>query len=99
MNGTNAAEKAAQLRAPIQLDGVTVQAKRVVLLNGGGDTATYAVTIGEGRNRQVRRMCAACGLGVVRLKRVAEGALELGSLKPGCWRPLREEELSGLLHD
>ena len=42
-----------------------------------------AVTIHEGKNRQVRRMCAQCGLTVKRLRRVREGALELGDLPPG----------------
>ena len=50
------------------------------------------VTIHEGRNRQVRRMCAAVGLEVRRLVRVSEGELSLGSLPPGRWRRLTPEE-------
>lgn len=52
------------------------------------------VTIHEGRNRQVRRMCAAAGLEVRRLVRVAEGELSLGTLQTGRWRRLTPEETS-----
>ena len=52
------------------------------------------VTIHEGRNRQVRRMCAAAGLEVRRLVRVAEGELRLGTLQTGRWRRLTPEETS-----
>ena len=55
-----------------------------------------AVTIHEGKNRQVRRMCAACGLTVERLRRVQEHSLELGSLPPGKWRRLTEAEMESL---
>lgn len=51
------------------------------------------VTIHEGRNRQVRRMCAAAGLEVHRLVRVAEGELRLGALQTGRWRRLTPEEM------
>ena len=51
------------------------------------------MTIREGKNRQIRRMCALCGLEVRRLKRIREGALRLDrSLRPGQWRPLTGEE-------
>ena len=55
-----------------------------------------AVTIHEGKNRQVRRMCAACGLEVTRLRRVREHTLELGDLPSGKWRFLTAEELAAL---
>ena len=47
-------------------------------------------------NRQIRRMCAAAGLEVLRLRRIAEGPLQLGTLAPGAWRPLTEAELAAL---
>lgn len=55
------------------------------------------VTIHEGRNRQVRKMCAAAGLEVRRLVRIAEGELSLGGLQTGKWRRLTSEELDWLL--
>ena len=60
------------------------------------DGARLFITIHEGRNRQVRRMCEQLGWKVTRLRRVSEGSLKLGELKTGCWRPLTEEELAGL---
>lgn len=54
------------------------------------------ITIQEGRNRQVRRMCEAVGLEVARLKRVSVGPLKLGMLPPGEWRQLKPSELIAL---
>jgi 23S rRNA pseudouridine2605 synthase len=61
--------------------------------------AILDVTIHEGRNRQVRRMCQAAGLEVARLKRIAEGGLRIGELKPGAWRYLEPRELELLLQE
>lgn len=83
------------LRGPLSLDGVPLHPAQVKIL----DVGVLSVTIHEGRNRQVRRMCAAAGLKVRRLRRVREGSLTLGNLKVGCWRPLTAEELSHLLED
>ncbi|MDR2502531.1 MAG: rRNA pseudouridine synthase [Oscillospiraceae bacterium] len=81
------------LRAPITLDdGHTVTAKSVTDCGGG----VLRVIIGEGRNRQVRKMCAESGLEVVRLVRVREGALRLGDLPEGAWRYLTPGELAAL---
>ena len=55
-----------------------------------------AVTIHEGRNRQVRRLCALAGLRVLRLVRVAEGELRLGTLAPRRWRELTDAEVAYL---
>lgn len=55
-----------------------------------------SVTIHEGRNRQVRRMCAAVGLFVVRLRRIRYGNLTLGGLQPGEYRLLSKEEAQAL---
>ena len=52
------------------------------------------VTIHEGRNRQVRRMCAAAGMTVQRLLRISEGPLQLADLPKGKWRYLTQQELS-----
>ena len=54
------------------------------------------ITICEGRNRQIRKMCAAAGLEVRRLTRISEGPIRLGSLPPGKWRELTEEEMTAL---
>ena len=54
------------------------------------------ITLKEGKNREIRRMCEAVGLQVVRLKRNAEGVVKLGMLQPGKYRELTRQELSGL---
>jgi 23S rRNA pseudouridine2605 synthase len=68
--------------------------RNVRLLGRTPDGGNLDVTITEGRNRQVRKMCDAAGLGVVSLRRVAEGGLHLGRLKAGDWRYLTAEEVS-----
>lgn len=88
---------AEELSRPMTLDGQTLRPARVRLLDRSEDRALLSVVIHEGKNRQIRRMCAGCGLTVARLKRVREGCLVLDrSLKPGQWRPLTEEELKRL---
>ena len=75
------------------VDGEPIAPARVHLLRKGKETAELSVTIHEGKNRQVRRMCAHCGLTVTRLKRVREGKLPLDpALAPGQWRPLTAAE-------
>lgn len=59
-------------------------------------TAWLEIVLEEGRNRQVRRMTAAVGLPTLRLVRVAIGPLRLGSLAPGAWRRLSDEEVRAL---
>lgn len=85
------------LRRPMDIDGCTVRALGVDLIQTFPGGALLSVTIGEGRNRQVRKMCAQAGLKVTRLQRVEEGGVQLGDLKTGCWRPLTEEEIRRLL--
>lgn len=80
----------------ITLDGYQIRKPEVALLEADGEKARYSVTIHEGRNRQVRRMCEAAGMEVQRLLRVREGHLELGRLPCGKWRYLTEEEVAKL---
>ena len=84
------------LRRPIELDGYRIRPPKVKLLWADGAKAKLLVTIHEGRNRQIRRMCEAAGMQVTRLRRIGEGTLTLGVLKPGTWRYLTEEELAEL---
>jgi 23S rRNA pseudouridine2605 synthase len=83
-----------RLRIPIVLDGYRIKTPTIALVNAEGTRALLRVTIHEGRNRQVRRMCAAAGLSVLCLKRVSEGSLHLGDLPVGKWRYLSEQEVS-----
>ncbi len=86
----------ALLARPITLDGYQIKKPQIRLIRSEGLKAKFLVTIHEGRNRQVRRMCEAAGMTVTRLRRIREGALELGSLPLGKWRYLTEEEIAGL---
>lgn len=86
----------ALLARPITLDGYPIRKPEVKLARAEGDQAKFFVTIHEGRNRQVRRMCQAAGMTVTRLSRVSEGILQLGQLPKGKWRHLTKEELAGL---
>ncbi len=84
------------LRRPIVLDGYRISPPEVTLLECDGSRAKFRITIHEGRNRQIRRMCQSAGLTVTRLRRIAEGGLQLGTLAPGQWRYLTGEEVAGL---
>ena len=82
-----------RLAAMTMLDGEPIRPAQVHVLRQGRDTAVLSITIHEGKNRQIRRMCAAAGLHVKRLKRVQEHTLKLGDLPEGAWRDLTEQEL------
>lgn len=85
-----------QLSRPVTLDGYTICPPKVKLLRADGQKAKFLVTIHEGRNRQVRRMCEAALMHCTRLRRVKEGKLSLGDLPLGKWRYLTEEEVRNL---
>ncbi len=89
-------DSAAVLSAVRELDGEPVSPAQVTVLSRSGERARLSVVIHEGKNRQIRRMCAQCGLTVRRLRRVQEHTLTLGSLPPGKWRYLTREELDAL---
>ena len=82
-----------QLMEPIVLDGYRIRKPTVKVVSSDGDKAVLLITIHEGRNRQVRRMCSAAGMCVTRLVRVQEGTVKLGDLPSGKWRYLREDEI------
>ena len=84
------------LRQPMELDGYMTHPAEVELVELIPGGAVLAISIHEGRNRQVRKMCEAVGLKLTRLRRVSEAGLELGELKSGQWRYLTEEEIRQL---
>ena len=83
-----------RLSRPIELDGYTIRPPKVKLVRADGRKAEFQITIHEGRNRQVRRMCEAAGMTVTRLKRIQEGKLSLGDLPLGKWRYLTPAEVA-----
>ena len=94
-----APEKLEALAQPIELDGYKIRKPKVRPVRTEQNRAILDVTIHEGRNRQVRRMCQAAGMEVARLLRIAEVGLRLGTLKTGQWRELEPREIELLLKD
>ena len=85
-----------KMSRPIVLDGYRIRPPKVTLLSVREAKAKLRVTIHEGRNRQIRRMCEAAGMLCTRLKRIQEGNLLLGDLPSGHWRYLTPEEIAEL---
>ncbi len=76
-------------------DGFTLPAE-TTLINRSEDESIFEIAIREGRNRQIRRMCAKLGYPIIRLVRVAIGGLQLGEMEPGEWRHLTVREIKAL---
>lgn len=87
---------AGRLAAIRDLEGERIRPARVRELWRDGNKAALSVTIHEGKNRQIRRMCRQAGLAVRRLQRVREHTLTLGDLQVGRWRYLTQQELQML---
>lgn len=87
---------AERLMAITQLDGEPIAPAQAAEVTRHEGQAVLRVTIHQGKNRQVRRMCAQIGLHVVRLQRIQEDSLLLGDLPAGKWRYLTDQELQGL---
>ena len=86
------------LSAPMELDGERLLPAAVRRGRTSGAVSQLSITIRQGKNRQVRRMCAQAGLAVLRLKRIREGGLSLDrTLAPGAWRRLRPQEILQVL--
>lgn len=96
VSGEDIGYAAELLRCPMELDGCALSPAEVNIVDYFGTHAVLDISIHEGRNRQVRRMCELVGLRVTKLVRISEGGLELGDLKPGAWRCLTREEIDML---
>ena len=93
VRGVPSSEALRVLREGVRLeDGTECRPARVRALGTSRAGSWLELVLTEGKNRQVRRMCAAIGHDVLELVRVRIGALELGELPPGQWRRLDEEE-------
>ena len=80
----------------VELDGRKTLPATVSVELDTPERSVMRITIHEGRNRQIRRMCEAVGLEVVRLRRTSIGPVKLGMLKPGTYRELTKAEVNGL---
>lgn len=85
-----------QLAEGVEIDGRKTARATVRIIKDRDQNDWFSIAIHEGRNRQVRRMCEAVSLSVVRLRRVRYGTVSMGSLKPGEYRFLTEAEVKEL---
>lgn len=85
-----------KLQKGVVIDDKKTSPADVRILNHVGDQARVAIIIHEGKNRQVKKMFEAVGCRVEHLKRTAIGALKLGSLQSGQWRPLDKQDFEKL---
>lgn len=77
-------------------DGRETLPANVRIIEKSAGRSVFEITIYEGRNRQIRKMCEEVSLEVIRLKRNAVGSIKLGMLKPGKWRELTDDEVHRL---
>ena len=98
VGGDDLSARIERLSDPVEIDGRMTAPALVETKRLGNGEAELHVTIHEGRNRQIRRLCEHAGLKVRRLCRLREGPLALGDLPVGKWRYLTEEETALLKH-
>ncbi len=96
VKGMPTAEALQRLRSGITLDGRRTAPAQVKKISTTGKNTWIEITIKEGRNLQIRRMCWAVGHPVLKLKRIGYGPIRLGNLKPGFYRDLTRAEMQKL---
>lgn len=89
-------EQLVRLSEGVEIDGKKTLPANVVVKDKQQGRVVILITIKEGRNRQIRKMCEAVGLEVARLRRISIGPLKLGMLKPGTYRELTPDELRAI---
>ena len=99
VEGRATPETAARLTKGVIVDGGRLSAAAATLRKASSKESHLTVTLREGKNREVRRLFAATGHPVTRLRRVQFGGLELGTLAPGKWRPVSAAELREIFPD
>ena len=96
IRGEVSAEALAKLRSPLVIDGYAIQPVKTTIIKKEAGSTTLEMTLFEGRNRQIRKMCALCELSISQLTRVAIGNITLGKLPSGKWRALTADEVEYL---
>lgn len=89
-------EQLVEMSSGVVIDGKKTMPASIQVLGESADRTIFQITIHEGRNRQIRKMCESVGLETVRLKRISIGSLKLGSLPVGKYRELKKEEVAAL---
>lgn len=85
------------LRSPLDIDGYVIKPVQVEVVDEGENSTYLRFRLYEGRNRQIRKMCAIAHVHVLRLKRIAIGDISLGELKAGEYRDLTRKEVRYLM--
>ena len=96
VSGSVSGTTLASLSSPMVIDGYEILPVKTRILAASDTSTTLEMTLYEGRNRQIRKMCEAHKLKITRLCRVALGDIALGSLQTGKWRHLTPEEVDYL---
>ena len=96
VKGVAEEEQILQMKEGIVLDGRKTLPCDCFVAERKPDRTVLIFVLNEGRNRQIRRMCEAVGLEVLRLKRTEIAGVKLGMLPQGKWRPLNEREMRRL---
>ncbi len=89
-------EQLTHLASGVLLDGRVTAPASVRVTGDSPEKTVFEITLSEGRNREIRRMCEAVGLGVTRLKRTSIGPVSLGGLPAGAYREMTRQELNAL---
>ncbi|NSW90435.1 MAG: rRNA pseudouridine synthase [Firmicutes bacterium] len=90
-------EEIQKFESGLRIDNFKTSPAKLRILKKKNDACILEITIHEGKNRQVRKMCEAIGHPVIRLKRIAVGSLSIGKLPEGQWRYLTKEEVEMLM--
>ena len=90
------AEQLKKLSSELVIDGYKILPVATEIIKKEPSSTTLKMTLFEGRNRQIRKMCALCELSISSLTRVALGNITLGNLPKGKWRYLSQEEIEYL---
>lgn len=96
VKGVPSDEELKRFRSGLKIEEYTTSPSEIIVLSREAGAAQVKITIHEGKNRQVRKMCQAIGHPVIKLKRIKIGEIEVGDLKEGEWRYLSEGEIEYL---
>ncbi|MFR5264404.1 pseudouridine synthase [Clostridium sp.] len=96
VKGTFSKEELEKFRSGVDIGGYITAPAKIKVIKESKSNSVVEITIHEGKNRQVRKMCSAFNHEVLNLKRIAIGKLSLDNLKEGQWRNLNEKEVSYL---
>lgn len=95
--GVPTEEEISRFENGLEIEDYTTSPAKIKIISSQENTCVVEITIHEGRNRQVRKMCEKIGHPVLALKRISIGNVALGDLKEGCWRELTSNEVESLL--